>query len=459
MKMIDNVFNIFIVCQKNDHIILIVSGRLGQIIVPKIAQLQQIILIYVYCQDKKANEQWGKQFSKVKDVIFRLDDLFHHIQAGRTQIKHHKFDEELPFCAFNSNILNEGQSLTELNGQFIHFQLLIDCLIRMKPSLNEKQEFITYLKEKFEKNSDELKIVEEFEHHYSPVQSIKCLKLKITDSFTSNNSCNDYKKVRFTIDADPRLENTKAFNNITSLSYYKHEEEILFMIGSIFQIMEMKRDDSGLWNILLRLCSNNDKNLQSLFEYMKQKLGNEETNLYIFADVLRDMGKLSYTEKYYCCYLDQLSANHPHIAACYHALGIVTNHRDVAMCLNNMGNTYQDEKQHLKALECHKKALTIRQNHFPEHHSDIDVSHNNLGNIYVCLDQHDLALQHYTSSIKIYEKSLPLFHIRFGMTYENMGLIYEHLDDFEKALSNFKKASEIYRRSLPHTDSNVIRIK
>ncbi|CAF3496292.1 unnamed protein product [Rotaria sp. Silwood1] len=223
--------------------------------------------------------------------------------------------------------------------------------------------------------------------------------------------------------------------------------------------MEMKRDDSGLWNILLRLCSNNDKNLQSLFEYMKQKLGNEETNLYIFADVLRDMGKLSYTEKYYCCYLDQLSANHPHIAACYHALGIVTNHRDVAMCLNNMGNTYQDEKQHLKALECHKKALTIRQNHFPEHHSDIDVSHNNLGNIYVCLDQHDLALQHYTSSIKIYEKSLPLFHIRFGMTYENMGLIYEHLDDFEKALSNFKKASEIYRRSLPHTDSNVIRIK
>ncbi|CAF3485807.1 unnamed protein product [Rotaria sp. Silwood1] len=173
MKMIDNVFNIFIVCQKNDHIILIVSGRLGQIIVPKIAQLQQIILIYVYCQDKKANEQWGKQFSKVKDVIVRLDDLFHHIQVDRTQIKHHKFDEELPFCAFNSNILNEGQSLTELNGQFIHFQLLVDCLIRMKPSLNEKQEFITYLKEKFEKNSDELKIVEEFEHHYSPDQSIK----------------------------------------------------------------------------------------------------------------------------------------------------------------------------------------------------------------------------------------------------------------------------------------------
>ncbi len=50
---------------KDDRIVLIVSGKLGRIVVPKIVQLRQIISIYVYCMDKKANEQWSQKFSKV----------------------------------------------------------------------------------------------------------------------------------------------------------------------------------------------------------------------------------------------------------------------------------------------------------------------------------------------------------------------------------------------------------
>jgi hypothetical protein len=51
---------------KDDRIILIVSGRLGQIIVPEIVKYRQIVSIYVYCMNKKANEHWAKNFSKVK---------------------------------------------------------------------------------------------------------------------------------------------------------------------------------------------------------------------------------------------------------------------------------------------------------------------------------------------------------------------------------------------------------
>ena len=50
---------------KDDRIVLIVSGRLGRIIVPQIVQFRQIISIYVYCMDKKANQQWAEHFSKV----------------------------------------------------------------------------------------------------------------------------------------------------------------------------------------------------------------------------------------------------------------------------------------------------------------------------------------------------------------------------------------------------------
>ena len=50
---------------RDDRIFLIVSGRLGQEIVPKIHHIRQIPIIYVYCMDKKRNEEWAKMFPKV----------------------------------------------------------------------------------------------------------------------------------------------------------------------------------------------------------------------------------------------------------------------------------------------------------------------------------------------------------------------------------------------------------
>lgn len=48
-----------------DRIVLIVSGQLGRIIVPRIHHLRQILSIYIYCMNKQINEQWSKDFTKV----------------------------------------------------------------------------------------------------------------------------------------------------------------------------------------------------------------------------------------------------------------------------------------------------------------------------------------------------------------------------------------------------------
>lgn len=53
-----------------DRVIIIVSGRFGRIIVPKIDNMKQITSVYVYCFDKRANEQWSQKFSKVKYTLF-----------------------------------------------------------------------------------------------------------------------------------------------------------------------------------------------------------------------------------------------------------------------------------------------------------------------------------------------------------------------------------------------------
>ncbi len=54
----------------HEKVVLIVSGSLGQQVVPRLHSLPQFSACYVFCGDKQANEQWAKQYSKV--TIFTL---------------------------------------------------------------------------------------------------------------------------------------------------------------------------------------------------------------------------------------------------------------------------------------------------------------------------------------------------------------------------------------------------
>ena len=51
-----------------EKVILIVSGSLGQEIVPRLHNLPHFSACYVFCQDKTGNEQWARKYQK---VLFR----------------------------------------------------------------------------------------------------------------------------------------------------------------------------------------------------------------------------------------------------------------------------------------------------------------------------------------------------------------------------------------------------
>lgn len=53
-----------------DRLVLIVSSELGREIVPSIHKLRQVTSIYVYCMDKKRNEQWACKFPKVRRLVY-----------------------------------------------------------------------------------------------------------------------------------------------------------------------------------------------------------------------------------------------------------------------------------------------------------------------------------------------------------------------------------------------------
>jgi hypothetical protein len=49
-----------------NSVILIVSGRYGKELIPKIHDLLQLNTIYIYCMNVKLNELWAKDYQKVR---------------------------------------------------------------------------------------------------------------------------------------------------------------------------------------------------------------------------------------------------------------------------------------------------------------------------------------------------------------------------------------------------------
>ncbi len=488
-------------------------------------------------------------------MLVQLDQLICQIQTDQIQRQHEKTDEVLAFSIFNSNAHYQGQSSMGLNGPFIYSQLLIDSLIRMESSSDEKQELLSLCKQQYKNNADKLQIVNEFERDYSADRSLwwytretflyqllnkalrvqninvlyafrffirdlgqqleknKCstrvyvyrgqrmskeeidmLKNSVGEYISMNsflstslnreqareficspNHSEDIEKVFFEIDADPQLDHIKPFSNITPFSFFHNEEEVLFMIGSIFRLVEIQHESNGVWNIRMTLCSENEHQLQSLFQHMKNELDTEGINLLRFGHILRRMSKFNDAEKYYRRYLNQLPSNHPHISNCYNALGKVTDakgdydsslnwynksleidmktlepdHLNVAATHNSIAIVHSKKGDYTRALESYEKALMILQKAHGEDHPRVAECFNNIGGIYENEKNYSKALEYHQKALVIRQKHLPADHPHLASSYSNIGNIDRHLGHYDQALEHYHLSLEIKSKSLP----------
>ena len=75
--------------------------------------------------------------------------------------------------------------------------------------------------------------------------------------------------------------------NISQFSDFPDEEEVLFMIGSIFQLKSISFDQKNQFSIIeMTLSSDDDNQLKQVLTHMKQQTGIGETNLRILAKIL-----------------------------------------------------------------------------------------------------------------------------------------------------------------------------
>jgi tetratricopeptide (TPR) repeat protein len=417
--------------------------------------------------------------------------------------------------SFLSRLLNKALRTQNIDVLFL-FQFFIADIRQQLESLRRRTAIKAYRSQLM--SNCELNKLRSSIGQFISINSFFSATMDANQAILYLQNADGLERVLFEIDADPRLNSDKPFANIKSHSFQK-EDEILFMLGSIFQIAKIYRQKDGIWIVELKLCSDNSQQIGSI----------DDNKLLSFGHVLMTMGKLEEAEIYYRRLLDNsVTGNHPDLARCYEALGAVAdekreydaslqlyeqaleinmktldkNRPDIAsnynsigevyrkkgdykkaleyykealnilgenpvnkglakqaVCYNNIGIILQEQEKYKEALEYYMKAFHIRKNHFPSDETSLGMSNNNIGNAYYFLHLYEDAIYYYREALKIYKRTLPPQHIKFASTYNNIGAIYDDQNKLDEALGYYIDAAKIYRNIYPAGHPNVTKIE
>ena len=80
-------------------------------------------------------------------------------------------------------------------------------------------------------------------------------------------------RVFFETDAGPKMATIQPFSDISVLSEFAEESEVLFMIGSIVRLNDISFGTDQAWIIRMTLCSGDEHDLKPVLAYMTKQNG------------------------------------------------------------------------------------------------------------------------------------------------------------------------------------------
>ncbi len=281
-------------------------------------------------------------------------------------------------------------------------------------------------------------------------------------------------RIIFEIKVDPSLQ-TKAFANVTSISYFQNEDEVLIMLGALFRIESVIEDKKDrVWVIHVSLASEDDYHLKDTFAYMKHMIG-DDTDLDSLGKILHEMGEYEQSQK---CYERMMHDLQVSTANCHVGLGkamdwqkesqpalshyeqaikirreiLGSQHESVGEVYSYIGGLqWQLLKNHDQALISLNKAKEIQEKTVLSNSLDLARTYEYLANTYYLMDKNKLSSEYYHKSLKIRQAVLPPKHPQIALTYNNLGLLYYDNGEYAEALKFYQESLEMNYNILPPT--------
>ncbi|CAF1270360.1 unnamed protein product [Adineta steineri] len=238
---------------------------------------------------------------------------------------------------------------------------------------------------------------------------------KIFLSYSHDSQTEDQKKpVLFEIDADPHMyrDEKKPFANITELSNFDTEEEVLFMYGSIFRLTDVYYQDD-IWNVKMSLWKFEETELQPVLDMLGDNQTNPKGNKspLEFICLLSGFDQDDLVVKLTKQYLLELT------------WGGITNYDysiEIAKCYHRLGFTDLKRSLYDSALEWFSKALEMFATVIPTTHLFTAATHLSMGDIFSGKGDIKQAHNEYQIALNIYERDYGIEHPTTKACRENI---------------------------------------
>ncbi|CAF3341436.1 unnamed protein product [Rotaria socialis] len=263
---------------------------------------------------------------------------------------------------------------------------------------------------------------------------------QIAEAFSSSGNIFEGEQVLFHIKVNKNRTNSKPFADISHLSQFIDEKEILFMAGSIFEIKAVTFSDSiHMWTIELELCDDDVYELNSVYQSERNIVFDQHSPFSLAAVLLR-MNLFDKAKIYYQRLLDEGSINESS------SIDLIVN------CYWGLGNVNRKQGEYDISLAYYCLAIQLCSDRF-----DLLIrSYKYMSLVYLDIHSISEALEYQTKALEIQKKKNDA-QDQIADTLYNLGLIhFGQLEaNFSQILDYLLQALNIYKEL--HMNEDIIR--
>jgi len=408
--------------------------------------------------------------------------------------------------------MSADRSTNAIDGRFVHHQLLIDCLLRMEPTKNDKHEFLTYCRKTYHDPKD-IKTINEFERTYRSDCALSwytkdAILYRVLNQSLRRQDIDVLFTLRFFIrDLQDELTKRQCKNPTTLYRGQRiSQDELTILKQSQGKLISTNSflSTTIYSDIACRFCSpsaNDDKYENVTFEInvleyrdgMKpfanietlSDFPQENETLMMLGSVFR-LDKIEQNSEQIwiismtlCSDSDHdLQAVFDHMRTQYesgqtrlllfgHVLvdmahfndaekyyfrllnEISTNHPDRSKCYHALGKVACEKGDYQQSLHWLNKALELTKINFGENHSKLGFIYLSIGEVYQKQRAYELAFDVFERAQIIWTNVYHAKHEYVAWCLNNIGMIHDARKNYKRALKYLSDALEIKRRCLP----------
>ena len=289
--------------------------------------------------------------------------------------------------------------------------------------------------------------------------------------------------VLYEIECNLTASESIIFADVAKYSKYPQEEEVLFDLGTTFQIESIIENEDLKMTVVKLIATDAGMKIASTYIDLNRKRNEETTPDILFGLLLISMGKYDQSLSYFRNLLntsdgkENIARIHSAIGSAYLCKGEVDKayqyaDRSYRMMVETkpshikassrpmtvMGHIYLQRELYDEALDSYFEVLEIREKFYGKQHLDTAVALNHIGNVYYKMKDYHNARRFYQNSLDIRQQQLPDVHLDIAASYNNLGLVLWKSDesDCSGALHYFRESLEIRKQMLPPDHNDII---